>query len=188
MFLERVLALAGMGSPLNSYSQLGHEEMQSHLTGAHGMGAGDFGHDFAHPESLASWHGMDHMARSVGHDHLEHAAAGAGHAADSHSGHHVPGAHLGGLAGHMAAWEAPSVLHRFGRREADRQTRRPIERHIQRMRSQHSYNMRHGGIGATPQAAGRPSSGASSSGSSGSSGSGGGGGNSGGGGGGYRNG
>lgn len=179
---------------VHSYSRLGRDAQQAHLA-AHGMSAGDFGHDFAHPQSLAAWHGMDHLARgdAVGHVHHVADAGGAVHAehysehAVSHAGGHPGGGghggHLPGFLGHMAAWEGPAIIHRETRRTIDRQTRR----RAYRLRSRQSFDARHSGRppgapGATPsggsfgsQSSGSGSQSGGSSGGGGSSGSGGGG-------------
>lgn len=161
---------------VRSYSRLGREAQQAHLA-AHGMSAGDFGHDFAHPQSLAAWHGMDHLARGAALDHAheaghaagavhaEHPAEHAEHAAGGHPGGGGHGGHLPGLLGHMAAWEAPAIAHREVRRGVDRQTRR----RLYRLRSRQAFDSRHAGKPPTgvPSAGGASGYGGGSSSSSG---------------------
>jgi hypothetical protein len=166
-YLDRLLELT-LGAPVQGYSRLGRAGMQQHLTQAHGMHPADFGSDFARPQSLAQWHGMDHVARpSLGPAHADTGGPSVvSHAThDAERAEHGGGGHGGGaghalehvLAGHMAA----QAVHREGRRTADRQVRRRGERLIHR----HS-----GKAGKPPGGASSGASGSSSGGSGSSSG------------------
>jgi uncharacterized membrane protein YgcG len=139
-YLDKLLELAAVRVPeyqrrsakggavsVSSYTRMGRDAMQSHLTSSHGMDARGLGKDFSHPTSLAAWHGADHVARGDGldHQHPEGIAQHADHAV-AHESEHGHG--LGAVAGHMAVWEGPAIAHREVRRTIDRQTRRRLYR------------------------------------------------------------
>lgn len=133
---------------VSGYSRMGRGAMQSHLTSSHGMASGALGKDFSRPESLASWHGADHVARdsSLGHSH-----SGSDH------GHEA--------FGHLAGG---NMVHQEIRRTADRQTRRRLDRAVHRRLAGHGAPP--GGAGGAAGASGGSSGSSGSSGSGGSSG------------------
>lgn len=170
---------------VRGYTRMGPDAMQAHLESSHGVGAAHFGGDvFSHPASLASWHGQDHLARSMslGHGHaLEHVAAEPEHAhAASHAAEHAAGGagHEGGhgipfhhlLTGGMLAHGAHEEI----RRTADRQTRRRAMRVEQRkLHGGHHGAKAPGASGASGASGGSGSSGSGGNSGGGSGGSGG---------------
>jgi uncharacterized membrane protein YgcG len=176
------------GTPehVHGYDRMGPDAMLAHLA-SHGLSAGEIS-KFSHPESLAGWHGADHLAKgtAAGHVHnslhatLEDAhrqTAGEAHAA----GHAAAGGHgIGHLPGlHSALTELPAVVHRETRRTVDRQTRRRLYRAVHKHGSKGPRGAKPpGGAGASgasgASGGSSGSSGGSGSGSGGSGGSGGG--------------
>jgi uncharacterized membrane protein YgcG len=181
-YLDKVLALAVVRVPeyqrrsakggavsVASYSRMGRDAMQSHLTSSHRMDARGLGADFSHPANLAAWHGADHVARGDGldHQHPEGIAAHADHAV-AHESEHGHG--LGAIVGHAAVAEGPAIAHRELRREADRQTRRRAYRVISKHKGGSKKRPGGGfGSGAASGASGSSSGGGGSSGGSGGS-------------------
>lgn len=205
-YLDKVLAVAGQELQLSmvrvpeyvrssehggavhvgGYERMGVDAGLDHIASMHGHSPG-FAHlqamGFAHPDSLAGWHGQDHLntGSAAGHFHdsavhSEHPAAQIHHTVSEGGGHggaHVPGLHA---LGALAVPNLASMPHREARRTLDRQTRR----RLYRVRSKSAFKQRHAGKPSAGAGGLGGASGASSASGSSSGGSGGGSGSSGG--------